>query len=117
MALFQCCRGVVFPSYLRSEAFGVTLLKGAMSSKPLISAEVGSGSSHVNINERTGLVVPPGNSDALRAAMDELYKDAAKAASMGRNARQRYEALFTGNLMGERYARAYAEVLAGKNKP
>jgi rhamnosyl/mannosyltransferase len=117
MALFQFCRGVVFPSYLRSEAFGVTLLEGAMSSKPLISAEVGSGSSHVNINERTGLVVPPGNSDALRAAMDELYRDVAKAASMGRNARQRYEALFTGNIMGERYSRAYAEVLARKNKP
>ena len=114
MALFHLCRGVVFPSYLRSEAFGVTLLEGAMSSRPLISAEVGSGSSHVNINEQTGLVVPPGDSSALRAAMDELYRDEDKARIMGENARRRYEELFTGRLMGERYARAYADVLSGQ---
>jgi glycosyltransferase involved in cell wall biosynthesis len=114
MALFQLCRGVVFPSYLRSEAFGVTLLEGAMSSRPLISAEVGSGSSHVNINELTGLVVPSGDSSALRAAMDELYQNEDKARIMGENARRRYEELFTGRLMGERYTRAYADVVSGR---
>ena len=59
ISLFQLCRGVVFPSYMRSEAFGVTLLEGAQYSKPLISTEVGSGTSHVNISGETGLVVPP----------------------------------------------------------
>ena len=116
MALFQLCRAVVFPSYLRSEAFGVTLLEGAMSARPLISAEVGSGTSHVNIDGETGLVVPPGNSLALRAAMDELYADERKARAMGERARQRYEALFTGRGMGEQYAAIYAEVQAENNK-
>lgn len=111
MALFQLCRAVVFPSYLRSEAFGVTLLEGAMSARPLISAEVGSGTSHVNVHEETGLVVEAGSSVALRAAMDELFGDKAKAVRMGKNARLRYEALFTGRLMGERYAKLYADVL------
>jgi len=115
MALFQLCRAVVFPSYLRSEAFGVTLLEGAMSARPLISAEVGSGTSHVNIHEKTGLVVPPGSSVALRAAMDELYADAGKAHAMGECARQRYETLFTGREMGEQYATIYADVLAENN--
>ena len=116
MALFQLCRAVVFPSYLRSEAFGVTLLEGAMSARPLISAEVGSGTSHVNIDGETGLVVPPGNSLALRAAMDELYADELKAHAMGERARQRYEALFTGRGMGEQYVAIYAEVQAENNK-
>ena len=115
MALFQLCRAVVFPSYLRSEAFGVTLLEGAMSARPLISAEVGSGTSHVNIHGETGLVVPPGNSVALRAAMDELYSDEPKARAMGERARQRYETLFTGRGMGEQYAAIYAEVQAENN--
>ncbi|MCB1855987.1 MAG: glycosyltransferase [Halieaceae bacterium] len=114
MALFSLCRAVVFPSYLRSEAFGVTLLEGAMSSRPLISAEVGSGTSHVNIHGETGLVVPPGNSVALRAAMDELYRDADKARRMGARARLRYEQLFTGSNMGARYADAYRRILAAR---
>ena len=112
MALFRLCRAVVFPSYLRSEAFGVTLLEGAMSARPLISAEVGSGTSHVNIHGETGLVVPPGNSTALRKAMDELYQQEGKAQQMGINARRRYEQLFTGARMGERYADAYRRILA-----
>ena len=114
MALFRLCRAVVFPSYLRSEAFGVTLLEGAMSSRPLISAEVGSGTSHVNIHGETGLVVPPGNSKALREAMDDLYQHPDKAGVMGSQARQRYEKLFTGSRMGARYADAYRRILASQ---
>jgi rhamnosyl/mannosyltransferase len=117
MALFQLCRAVVFPSYLRSEAFGVTLLEGAMSSKPLISAEVGSGTSHVNIHGETGLVVPPSDSVALRSAMDDLYLDSDKARLMGTNARRRYEQLFTGSAMGKRYAEVYRQVLTPKQAP
>ena len=54
VALFKLSRGIVFPSYLRAEAFGVTLLEGAMYCKPLISTEVGSGTSHVNVDGETG---------------------------------------------------------------
>ena len=111
MALFQLCRAVVFPSYLRAEAFGVTLLEGAMSGRPLISAEVGSGTSHVNVHDETGLVVEAGSPVALREAMDELFLDRAKAERMGEKARLRYETLFTGRLMGGRYAKLYADVL------
>ena len=114
MALFRLCRAVVFPSYLRSEAFGVTLLEGAMSSRPLISAEVGSGTSHVNIHGQTGLVVPPGNSRALREAMDDLHQHPETAQLMGRRARERYEQLFTGRRMGARYADAYRRILAAR---
>lgn len=117
MALFQLCRAVVFPSYLRSEAFGVTLLEGAMSSRPLISAEVGSGTSHVNIHGETGLVVPPSDSQALRKAMDQLYADAHKAREMGLNARRRYEELFTGSAMGKRYSDVYQSVLRERKAP
>lgn len=115
MALFQLCRAVVFPSYLRAEAFGVTLLEGAMSARPLISAEVGSGTSHVNVHAETGLVVPPSDSVALRRAMDEFHADPDKARLMGVNARRRYEALFTGSAMGRRYTRVYGNVLAERS--
>ncbi len=111
VALFKLSRGVVFPSYLRSEAFGVTLLEGAMFSKPLISTEVGSGTSHVNIHGETGLVVTPGCTQSLREAMDFIYRNADKAVEFGRNARKRYEELFTGQKMGERYYSLYNQLL------
>ncbi len=111
MALFQLSRGVVFPSYLRSEAFGVALLEGAMSGKPLLSAEVGSGTSHINIDGETGYVVPPGCPQALREALDKLYYNPGRAEIMGQAAKQRYQALFTGALMGRRYADVYRQAL------
>ncbi len=111
MALYRLCRGVVFPSYLRAEAFGVTLLEGAMNAKPLISAEIGSGTSFINIDRETGLVVPPGCPLALREAMDYLYYNPDSARAMGVKARQRYETCFTGAIMGAQYAQSYRKAL------
>ena len=107
VALLSLCRSVVFPSYLRTEAFGVTLLEGAMYGKALISTEVGSGTSHVNIGGETGLVVAPGSAPALRQAMDRIHDCPEMADAMGRRARQRFDQLFTGDLMGERYDAIY----------
>ena len=110
LALFRLCRAVVFPSYLRAEAFGVTLLEGAMSAKPLISAEIGSGTSHINIHGETGLVLPPGCPQSLREAMDFLHYNPRRAIQMGQRARHRYATCFTGAIMGANYARVYREV-------
>lgn len=114
-ALFQLCRGVVFPSYMRSEAFGVTLLEGAMYGKPLISTEVGSGTSHVNTDGETGIVVPPGSPKALRTAMDQMHFRPQMAQLMGNRARERFKRLFSGELMGKRYAERYRQ-LTGANR-
>ncbi len=116
VALIQASRGVVFPSYLRSEAFGVTLLEGAMFGRPLISTEIGSGTSHVNIHDQTGLVVAPGSSRALRASMDRLFYNPMLAERMGRNAHKRYSQFFTGKVMGAKYHKLYREVLGLSNK-
>jgi glycosyltransferase involved in cell wall biosynthesis len=111
MALFQLARAVVLPSHLRAEAFGVTLLEGAMMRRALITAELGTGTSHVNANGRTGLVVAPGSAPALRGALDRLWMQPELAAAMGTAARARYEQLFTGELMGQRYVDLYRRVL------
>ena len=115
-AMFKLCRGVVFPSYLRAEAFGVTLLEGSMFGKPLISTEVGSGTSHVNVHDQTGIVIPPGSARAMRQAMDRLWAHPDLAEHMGKKARKRYEQLFTGELMGIRYAHVYREVASASQR-
>lgn len=106
-SLFHLSKAIVFPSYLRSEAFGVTLLEGAMHGKPLISTEVGSGTSHVNIDGKTGIVVAPGSSKSLRRAMDRIHENPDTAQKWGRNARARYKEFFNNELMSQRYSRLY----------
>lgn len=111
VALYSLSLGVVFPSHLRSEAFGVTLLEGAMFSKPLISAEAGSGTSHVNAHGETGFVVKPDDADDLRQAMLRIYQEPELAKAFGDNARKRFEVLFSGKAMGEAYMDCYQSLL------
>ena len=110
-ALLELCLAVVFPSHLRSEAFGITLVEGAMYSKPLISSEIGTGTTYININNETGLVVPPSNPTTLRAAMLNLWNNPQLAFRLGTNARIRYERLFTVDKMVSRYAELYRSLI------
>lgn len=110
-ALFNLARAVVLPSLYRSEAFGVSLLEGAMYSLPLISTEIGTGTTYVNEKDVTGLVVPPDDVDALRTAMEKLSSDNSLCKKMGRDARLRYENLFSADRMAEKYYRLYREIV------
>ncbi|MBD9362457.1 glycosyltransferase family 4 protein [Methylomonas fluvii] len=111
-ALLELCYGVVFPSHLRSEAFGISLLEGAMYGKPMISCEIGTGTTYINIGNETGLVVPPSDPTSLRAAMRYLLNNPAKAAEMGRHAEHRYWQYFTAEQMAHRYAALYKNLYA-----
>ncbi|MBR1034074.1 glycosyltransferase involved in cell wall biosynthesis [Bradyrhizobium japonicum] len=114
VALFNLCHAAVFPSHLRSEAFGITLLEASMYGKPLISSEVGTGTSYVNIHGETGLVVPPSDPGAVREAMRVLFDNPELAAQMGERAKQRYQKYFTASQMVDRYVRLYDELLSGR---
>lgn len=94
-ALLHLCTGFVFPSHLPSEAYGMSLVEAAICSKPMISCEIGTGTSYVNQHDYTGLVAPPANPAALREAMDSLATNPDKAKQYGTQARTHYETLFT----------------------
>jgi len=106
-ALLALCEGFVFPSHLRSEAFGVALLEAARAGKAMISCEIGTGTSYVNVDGETGFTVAPGDAGALAGAMQMLWADPAGAAALGRQARARYQALFTAERMASEYAQLY----------
>lgn len=114
ISLIDACTAMVLPSHLRSEAFGVSLLEGAMRGKPIISTEIGTGTSYINEHLTTGIVVPPGDTLALREAMKRLTHQPRLAANMGVAARKRYDLLFTGKKMGHSYYELYRE-LTGKS--
>jgi len=110
VALIKLCQAIVFPSHLRSEAFGISLLEGAMFGKPMISSEIGTGTSYVNINKVTGLVVPPSDPEALSEAMSYLWNNPDVAQEMGQRAEERYRQLFTGDKMASAYADLYRTI-------
>ena len=110
-ALFAMCRGVVFPSHRRSEAFGITLLEGARAGKPLICCEIGTGTTWINRHDETGLVVQPEDPVTLAQAMTLLAGDDVLCARLGAGARARWQQHFTPEVVGAAYRQLYDEVL------
>lgn len=110
-ALLELCEGFVFPSHLRAESFGISLLEAAVYGKPMISCEIGTGTTYVNLHEITGLVVPPANAPALRSAMQELWAAPALQSRYGAAARQRYEQVFGADVMALSYMALYRDIL------
>jgi glycosyltransferase involved in cell wall biosynthesis len=111
VALLTLCYGVLFPSHLRSEAFGISLLEGAMYGKPMISSEIGTGTTFINIGDETGLVVPPSDPAALRQAMQYLWEHPEQATEMGRRAEARYWQHFTADQMVRSYVDVYVDLV------
>ncbi|WP_290650320.1 glycosyltransferase [Aquisalimonas sp.] len=111
-ALLYLCRALVFPSHQRSEAFGVSLIEAAMASRPMITADIGTGTSYVNRCGETGIVVPPSDAVALGEAMDKLAAAPDVAAQLGAAARQRFESHLDISRSAIAYRDLYAEIIA-----
>lgn len=109
-ALNDLCRAVVFPSHLRSEAFGITLLEAARAGKPMISCEIGTGTSWVNLDGETGLVVPPADPAALAGAMQKLATDDELCQTLGAGAQQRWREVFSPAVVGRTLRDLYDEL-------
>jgi glycosyltransferase involved in cell wall biosynthesis len=111
IALIKHCKALVLPSHLRSEAYGMVLVEASMFGKPMISCEIGTGTSFVNQHQETGFVVQPESPNQLAQAMNKLLCDDALTERFGRTARQRYESLFSGAALGKAYADLYRHVI------
>jgi len=103
--------GVILPSHLRSEAFGLSLLEGAMFAKPLISCEISTGTSYINQDGLTGWVVKPKDIRSLRNALLDWHNSPAKALQFGTNARARFLQLFQAQAMVDNYIKLYNSII------
>lgn len=111
--LLKHCTLFALPSHMRSEAFGMVLVEASMFGKPMVTCDIGSGTSYVNSDGETGLVVPPESPNELAIALNTLLCNKAMASRMGTAARQRYESLFSSDILGRLYFELYRDV---KNK-
>lgn len=110
-AYYQAADIFVLPSSHRSEAFGIVLLEAMAAGTPLITTELGTGTSWVNQDGVTGLVVPPRDASALARAIQRMLADESLRRTMAARAQARARTEFDLPVLVERVLGVYDEVL------
>lgn len=111
-AYYQLCDIFCLPSTERSEAFGVVQIEAMAFGKPVISTSIkGSGVDWVNLNNVSGIIVPPKDTNRLAEAIMELLTDEKKYQLLSIGAKKRYEEVFTKDKMVDSFKSLYLEIL------
>ena len=100
---------VVHPS--PQEIFPNAVGEAMSCGRAVVAADAGGSAELLGRDGRTGILVPPGQPEALAAAVTGLLKDAALRASIGAAARQRIELEFPLEMMIDRYEAALEEIV------
>ena len=109
-AYYRAADVFVLPASERSEAFGLVQLEAMTSGLPVVSTELGTGTSFVNLHGESGLVVPPKDPVALAQAINALLGDEPLRRRLGEGAKAR-SALFTVERMLAGIAEVYTQAL------
>ena len=110
-AYYQAADLFVLPASERSEAFGIVQLEAMAAGCPVITTELGTGTSYVNQNGETGLVVSPNDPTALSAALNQLLSDPALRQRMSEQAQARIQSKFSIEQMVNQTEAIYRELV------
>ncbi len=102
----------VLPSTNRAEALGIVQLEAMACGMPVVCTELGTGTSYVNRNGVTGVVVSPNDPQALAAAINRLLVSPALRAKMGAEGRRRVREEFSFHSMIDSTIAFYQEALS-----
>ena len=102
-ALWRCADLFALPT--RDEAFGTVFQEAAAAGLPAIGTRI-TAIPEIVLDGETGVLVAPGDVDALAAALDRLLASAELRREMGERARRRIEATAAPGLYRERLAGA-----------
>ncbi len=102
---------VVAGSSLR-EGLPLSILEAMAAGRPVVTTDVG-GNREAVIDGVTGMLVPPGDSYALAEALETLWKNEDKQASMGKAGRLRVEKYFSAEKMVAETERIYESIFDG----
>jgi glycosyltransferase involved in cell wall biosynthesis len=108
--LMRGCCVFVLPS--RAEPFGMVVAEALACGRPVVASAVG-GIPEIVEDGRCGVLVPPDDPDAIARAVSRMLTDDALRASFGEQGRARARARFDAEVMGQGYARLYADLTAG----
>jgi len=107
--LYDRAAVVAVPSH--REGFGVVCAEAMAHGRPVVAGAVG-GLLDLVVHEETGLLVPPRDVEALRAALHRLLDDDELRARLGANARRRAEEELSWDHVTDLTLQAYEEALA-----
>jgi len=82
-----------FPSFVDGETFGLGNLEAMQFSLPIVATKWG-GIPTVVEDQKTGLLIPPRDSQALANALEKLIQDPSCRRELGTNGRKRFEEYF-----------------------
>lgn len=94
------------------ESFGIVGLEAMAAGLPLVTTELGTGTSFYNVDGETGFVVPPMDPNALAEAIKKLLTDRELASRMGFAARKRADDFDLSRMLGS-YLDLYDDLLSG----
>jgi glycosyltransferase involved in cell wall biosynthesis len=100
----------VFALTSRSEGMPLAVLEAWAAGVPVVASAVG-GLPELIEQDRTGLLFPALDEDALAAAVGRLLLDRASAAAMGTRGREWVQSQYTLDRMAQRYRQHYLELL------
>jgi glycosyltransferase involved in cell wall biosynthesis len=92
------------------EGFGIALLEAMAMAKPVVATRTG-GIPDIVVPGETGMLVTPGDSEALASAIDALLDDKSRWAALGQAGRKRVERLFTVDAMISKLVACYEAVI------
>ncbi len=92
------------------EGFGIALLEAMAMARPVVATTTG-GIPDIVVHEETGLLVAPGDPEALASAIGVLLENADRRTLLGKNGRRRVESLFTIDAMMAKLSACYEGVL------
>lgn len=101
----------VLPATHASEAFGLVQVEAMASRVPVVCTELGTGTSWVNVDGQTGLVVPPRDPNVLATAINLLLNDPDRRSAMGLAAQSRAQTEFTVEQMIDRVYAVYESLM------
>lgn len=97
------------------EGFGIAVLEAMAMRKPVVATVTG-GLPEIVQEGETGMLVPPGDADALAKAVSSLLQDPARCRQLGEAGRARVAAHFTVEAMMDQLVSGY-ESLLGREVP
>lgn len=109
LGLYERAAVVVCPS--RREGFGVVCAEAMAHGRPVVAAAVG-GLRDLVVDGETGLLVPPGDVPALRAALERLLGDRELRRRLGTAARERAREAYSWDRTVSLTLHAYEDALA-----